>query len=866
MMKYNFIDMMLKRFFLFCFILALLISSISAFASHVRGPSLNKPEKSGKYFNDVPENHPFASSINVLKERSTFKGYTDGTFKPDFSISRAEFITMVVGPLFPKVGGANCFADVGDEWFSRFVCSAKTFGFIQGYPDGTFKPYHNINLAEASAILTKAYKFKRRSLGAFDPWYKPSIQTLEARGAIPTSIDYVDKKLSRAEVAEMIWRLKEKYISKPTKTYAALTSDFPTVGSCPELEEKLKTYSYQQSRRTLLNEDALHNIQLAPVPTGALKSTEVGAPAPDYSATNVQVEGVDEADIVKNDGEFIYLVSGNTVRVIKAFPPDQLSELAKLKIDEGSFSPTDLYLSKNKLVIIGNKVHRGPIPLGKNNSSEAIIPPYKPYIPRTKMVIFDMSDKTNPQVERTLEFDGSQISSRRIGNFLYLVLNNTPDYYFILEGKELVSSVIPSFLDSRHGNINKPIVDCSKIHFLPRYSQPNFLVVAGINIENSSSAVNKEVIMGAGRFDTSVYAGPENLYIASQRYFYPEVGIFDIWAQPSYGSEKTSLFRFNLTNGEVKYKETGEIKGRLLNQFSMDEYENTFRVATTTGEVWNRKDPSKNHLFILDRDNLNKVLGSIEDIAPGERIYSVRFMGKRAYMVTFKKIDPFFVIDVENPVAPKILGALKIPGYSDYLHPFDENHIIGFGKEAADPQEIREADLGRDFDFAWYQGMKIALFDVTDVANPKVLFKELIGDRGTESEVFHNHKALLYDKTRGLFSFPVTVAEIKNKTGYTGSEYGQAVFQGAYVYTLNLQDGFKLKGKITHYNDPSVFKKQGYYWYDDKNSIKRIVYIGNFLYTLSQGKVKAVKREDMQEIKTIELEGAPANEPPMIYK
>ena len=134
-------------------------------------------------------------------------------------------------------------------------------------------------------------------------------------------------------------------------------------------------------------------------------------------------------------------------------------------------------------------------------------------------------------------------------------------------------------------------------------------------------------------------------------------------------------------------------------------------------------------------------------------------MGGRAYMVTFRNVDPLFAIDLKDP-APKVLGQLKIPGYSDYLHPYDENHLIGFGKETV---TLPVKGAGPDEVTAFYQGMKIALFDVTDVTQPKEKFKEIIGDRGTHSELLYNHKALLFDREKGLMAFPVDLMEVKNK-------------------------------------------------------------------------------------------------------
>jgi uncharacterized secreted protein with C-terminal beta-propeller domain len=306
--------------------------------------------------------------------------------------------------------------------------------------------------------------------------------------------------------------------------------------------------------------------------------------------------------------------------------------------------------------------------------------------------------------------------------------------------------------------------------------------------------------------------------------------------------EKTIIHKITINNGNIEYKANGNVPGIVLNQFSMDEYNGYFRIATTTGEVSRTgESTSLNHVYVLD-ENL-KIVGKVEDLAKGERIYSARFMGNRAYMVTFRKIDPLFVIDLSSPENPKVLGYLKVTGYSDYLHPYDENHIIGIGKETA----------GGDENFAWYQGLKISLFDVSDVENPKEIGKVEIGDRGTDSEALRDHKAFLFDKEKNLLVIPISLAEI-DESKYSGEipdwAYGEVVWRGAYVYSLDLTNGFTLKGTITHSNE-TVEKSM--YYYDYPYQIKRSLYMDNVLYTLSSKMIKMNDLGNLNEINSVNL-------------
>ncbi|HPU35504.1 MAG TPA: beta-propeller domain-containing protein [Bacillota bacterium] len=583
-------------------------------------------------------------------------------------------------------------------------------------------------------------------------------------------------------------------------------------------------------------------------------STEAPAPAPaaggaaetmkskaDFSTTNLQVEGVDEADIVKTDGTYIYQVNRERLIIARAYPAEDMKVVSTLDYGNKGFSPQEIYVDEKHLIVIGQTSATVARPM---DSISRIYPPYYWNRETVKAIIYDIRDKSNVRQVRELELSGHYLSSRKIGQSFYLVANKNIYYY---PGQE-IDEPRPLYRDSavQDGFV---AIDYPEIRCFPDFVEPNYLIVAGLNLGRPEQKASVSCYLGSGQ---NVYASPENLYVAltSYRYRIMPVEAKTLSLSPA-STTSTSIYRFKLEDGSLTYTGKGEVPGSILNQFSMDEYNNYFRIATTQGESWRTDEyTSRNNLYILDSDL--KIAGKIEDIAPGERIYSVRFTGNRAYMVTFKNVDPFFVLDLSDPHQPEILGALKIPGYSDYLHPYDENHVIGFGKDTV---EVGAKGGMGDGSMAFYLGMKMALFDVSDVKNPVEMFRENIGDRGTDSELLRNHKALLFSKEKNLLAFPVTVMETGQSGGRPGSpfpEYGQFTFQGAYVYSLDLNKGFVLKGRITHLTEED-YLKAGSYWYDSEKNIERILYINENLYTLSKKMLKANRMENLQEVGSLVL-------------
>jgi uncharacterized secreted protein with C-terminal beta-propeller domain len=540
----------------------------------------------------------------------------------------------------------------------------------------------------------------------------------------------------------------------------------------------------------------------------------------DYSTTNVQVEGIDEGDIVKNDGKYAYIVSQNKTEVfiLEVNPASQARMISKVEVN---YTISEIYLNRNKLVVLG---------VSYNYYSYYEYYDYRGYGSESNTIIeiYDITKKSEPILVSYDKLNGSYINSRIIGNYFYVIV------------KQPLRNI------NTEDDLPAPP---SKIHYINNSTDNYFTFTNIISINLKKPNVEPSIMTILLGSSNNIYVSTKNIFITCTRYErYNSQARFDI-DHEGY-RERTIIIRISITKGVVTYHASGSVPGYALNRFSMDEYNDHFRIATTTGHVSRLSvSTSENHVYVLDMD-LN-IVGGLRNIAPGERIYSARFMGNRGYLVTFKKVDPFFVIDLSIPYEPKILGELKIPGYSNYLHPYDENHVIGIGKETV------EADSG---DFAWYQGVKISIFDVTNVRNPKELSKFIIGDRGTNSDALYDPHAFLFSKNKQLLVIPIQLAEIDESKYPNGAEpntHGEYTWCGAYVFKLSAYGGIKLEGRITHLDDNELTDIGNSYYssyslfYSKK--VKRSFYIEDVLYTVSDYKVKANNMEDLSEISIVEL-------------
>ena len=388
--------------------------------------------------------------------------------------------------------------------------------------------------------------------------------------------------------------------------------------------------------------------------------------------------------------------------------------------------------------------------------------------------VYDVSNKANPVLTRNYTLSGSYFNSRMIGNYVYTVVSQ-PAY------ANNDSVVLPEVYNNA---VNSTIMPTDIYYTDVQDSYFTYTTFAGLNVMDDSQAPSSMTIMMGGTSD--MYVSQNNMYIT----------------YPSQNGQDTEIYRISINGQALTFQAKGAVPGYVLNQYSMDEYNSNFRVATTTSTGSWINQAQQNNIYVLDM-NLT-IVGKLENLAQGESIYAARFMNDKCYLVTFKQTDPFFVIDLSNPEAPTVAGQLKIPGYSSYLHPYDANHVIGLGMEN--------------------ETLKLSLFDVTDINNPTEIANYTVEGNYTSSTALNDPKAFLFDLQKQLLVIPVSITnygEIYLQSTQTLPPSVPGVspsiistysyWQGAYVFNLNLNGGFTLKGTVTHLNETSLNDSSTYY-------------------------------------------------------
>ncbi|MBR2875778.1 MAG: beta-propeller domain-containing protein [Clostridia bacterium] len=585
----------------------------------------------------------------------------------------------------------------------------------------------------------------------------------------------------------------------------------------------------------------------------------------EHGETNEQVKGVNEADIIKNDGKYLYVVPSQEsywtyIEFLRYKTTEETTADAEKKTDEDVYvSPGynpygDVMKDKtdedfdNKICIVSTDENGKLKKLSdikfddkKNEKiiySEAreifvdndrlvvIADCYSAYADEnaadredyyvnakhiTSVISYDIKDRSNPKEEWRVYQDGLYISARKINNKLAIVSKYHVPLYF--DNLDITDYCVPEVYKGYDACRIAP----ENICMMDDIRDSAYVVASTIDVTDCEKTFNSVAVLGGGQ---DVYCDSDTLYVTSGGYestiTYGNGELTgEIFMIDDSALYNTEILKFDISGSEIKYVTKGKVNGHVLNQFSMDEYNGYLRVATTTGSFAE----AENNLYILN-ENL-EVVGKTEGIAKGETIKSVRFMGDTGYVVTFEQTDPLFVIDLKNPKEPKVLGELKIPGFSKYLHPVSDTLLLGIGVNGD------EGGSGN--------GMKVSLFDVSDSKNPKEISKyEILPPADTETD-FHyidsvalnDHKAVCWDSADLVMYIPYIV---NFEHSYTSEEgYNIAFSSSDNVIALKIDVKNKKIKKLNNYQagySDEVYKVE---------MVNRVTYTGDVVYSYSQG-------------------------------
>ncbi len=482
-----------------------------------------------------------------------------------------------------------------------------------------------------------------------------------------------------------------------------------------------------------------------------------------YSGTNVQVAGVDEGDLVKTDGHFLYVAREDRLMILDVQDPTHLQVVSRITLDEPA---SELYVEGNRLTVISS--HGSVRPLGRAMGPFGVLIDY--WQPNVQVDVYDITDRAAPNEVASFEIDGSLVQSRAMGSHVVLVTQDETslpplevhcnDYEESAtedqtEDQQLANRILPEdqwwpgrtcVYETKEEYLAR-ISDGLLDHILPHYAtgdRPGDFLTAPESIAATGTlfsqlisttlidvgAETPHVSDSAGvltSYAAQVYANTEHVYFAASD-----------WSE---NGEKTRIVEFSLGDDQdsVDVTAIGQVSGRLLNQFAMDEHEGYLRVATSEG--WGGD--ATNSVFVLqENEEQLAVVGSITEITPGETIVAARFLGDQAFLVTFERIDPLVALDLSDPMNPVVVGELEIPGFSNYLHPLGSDYLIGLGRDA-------------DIETGWATDAQISLFNVQDLSLPSLVDREIIGvGSNAWSQAFFDHHAISFFEDVGILAVP----------------------------------------------------------------------------------------------------------------
>ena len=481
----------------------------------------------------------------------------------------------------------------------------------------------------------------------------------------------------------------------------------------------------------------------------------VPAPMPTSSTTqsgwrtNSQVSGIDEGDIVKSDGHSIFVASGQKVAILT---PDGASTRQVATIDtssgeagkpssgqytlQGPVVELDLYGSTLVALVTEYRPTDSKLPTPFPGPATSTMVPFDAAL--TKALVYDVSDPAGPRYVKSLGQSGGLVTTRLTDGLLYVVTN-----YTLADSKKLEPDNPKTFVPVLTENDRVAATRAGDIDVMPAPSGPTYTVVSSIDV-GARSRVDTQSVLGG---TATVFMSTDNVFLASTDYDTSAKDLAKAGAKDLKSGAVTQLARVGTRNGELTLSAQGTIPGTVLNQFALDEYQGDLRVVTSI-EGASRKGPwvQRAALFVLDADL--KVVGSISSLVSRESVQSVRFAGPVGYVVTFRQMDPLFAVDLTDGTKPRVLSALKIPGFSTYLHPWSEAELLGLGRNATTKGE----DLG----------LKLSMFNTADPVN--VTESSVLKVSGDDAEALYDHRAVLVDVADGLIGFAVSDWSSKNVT------------------------------------------------------------------------------------------------------
>ena len=552
-----------------------------------------------------------------------------------------------------------------------------------------------------------------------------------------------------------------------------------------------------------------------------------------YSTTNVQEDGVDEADFVKNDGDNIFVLDQSGLMIFDAWPADELRQLGRIEI-EGQ--PESLYFDGVDTVVVFSTIESWGAPLSGASPLSGNSPVvetsadlgFDSWDQTTKITVVDASERANPEVRRELYFDGQLRSSRRVGDQLHVILtNDLTDFVYADDGavfprearrdrlsKSTFADWIPWMQDNQRidggwQSESRLMTTCENVY------RPNVrtdLQYTGLlTIDLSDPQADLSSVGVFTRADT-VYATADSLYVAMTEHDDGPFRSLD-------GSLDTRLHKFALDGDRTEYTASGLVPGALLNQFSMSELDDHLRVASTTDGI-NGNNAS---VFVLAQQGTAlSIVGQVTDIAPdGESIYAVRFVGDRGYVVTYERIDPLFTLDLSDPTRPAVVGELEVTGFSNYLHPLGEDHLLAVGEEV---------DSGS---WSW-EGLQVSIFDVSDFGAPSLVDRRIVGEGGASSEVQWDHHAFTYFPEQEVLALPTI-----EWSGDSGVQATKLELLG-----VDLVDGLSSLGSVDHTGLLHEGAENAYSpYYASCVQVRRSIFIEDYVFAVSNYGIQVVLLE-----------------------